>query len=177
MVGKTALDADGALLTAIRAAVGEQTKIVATIDWHANVSPAMLKATDALVGPQPARNSSLHGNPQLGAELLVRSIRGEVRLTQAAAWPPVVISNDRQARYESPVREACARLPQELAESHVLAGSVLLGFPYADVPHMGPSFVVITDNAPLLARRSAKNLADYVVEGRQSFQSSAVSVE
>src|SRR5262249_32715332 len=48
MVAENALDADGALLGMVRGAVGLRVPIVASLDLHANLSPAMLHAADAL---------------------------------------------------------------------------------------------------------------------------------
>lgn len=57
----------------------------------------------------------------------------------------------------APIVEETRRLEQN---PHVLAASFSGGYQYADVPQMGPSVVVVTDNDPELARKEAQRLAD-----------------
>jgi microcystin degradation protein MlrC len=57
----------------------------------------------------------------------------------------------------------------------VLSNSVLLGFPYADVPEMGTSFVVVTDNDPALAATLAHDWARLGWERRAEFQGTLLS--
>ena len=48
MVAEHLDDADGELLRRVRAAVGPAVPIVASLDFHANISPAMVATADAL---------------------------------------------------------------------------------------------------------------------------------
>jgi microcystin degradation protein MlrC len=48
----------------------------------------------------------------------------------------------------------------------ILAASLLPGFPYADVPQMGPSVLVVSDGDTDLARREADRLAGALWEAR-----------
>ena len=50
MVGTDELDPDGAMLEAIRAAVGSGCRVVATLDLHGNISTRMVESTDLIVG-------------------------------------------------------------------------------------------------------------------------------
>jgi microcystin degradation protein MlrC len=51
----------------------------------------------------------------------------------------------------------------------ILAACLLPGFAYADVPHMGPSVVVVSDGDAELARRSADELAADLWASREKF--------
>jgi microcystin degradation protein MlrC len=51
-----------------------------------------------------------------------------------------------------------------------------LGFPYADVPDMASSFLVVTDNDAILADRLLKELADYLVRNHQKFNGKKTSI-
>jgi microcystin degradation protein MlrC len=173
-VSETALDLDGAWMSSVRAAVGNDVPIVGLIGASGNLSPALLPATDALVAlppDQPKRKPLA-----LAAKLLVRAMRREVKLTQAAAFPAVVISSDKQHPDDPICQGLLACLDAELQAPRVLAGSVLFGNPYVDVPHLGPGVVFVTDDALLQAQQSARHLADFVVAQREAFQSDALSV-
>src|SRR5690606_10304258 len=64
-----------------------------------------------------------------------------------------------------------------LTQSGVLSNSILLGFPYADVPEMGASTIVVTDNDPELAQQCADRLAARMWENRESFLPSLVTID
>jgi microcystin degradation protein MlrC len=65
-----------------------------------------------------------------------------------------------------PLRSILAEARELEARPGVLAASVLPGFAYADVPQMGPSVVVVTDNDPALARREADRLGELLWQVR-----------
>src|SRR5439155_16959068 len=58
-----------------------------------------------------------------------------------------------------------------------LAVSLVLAFPYADVPEMGASTVVVTDGDEHLAQRMANELAEQWWHRRAEFVGRLVSVE
>jgi microcystin degradation protein MlrC len=111
------------------------------------------------------------------ASLLMRTVRGEVRPTQALALPPVSINIEKQLTAQAP----CKTMYDQAARLHdhdkVLAHSVALGFPYADVNEMGSGFVCVTDDAPALAQSLADEMAQWLLDHRQTFVAELVSVQ
>jgi microcystin degradation protein MlrC len=168
-VSESRPDMDGAWLRELRSRVGPQTPIVGTLDLHANLSDEMLQATDALVGYRTNPHLDQRQRGQEAARLIARMLRGEVHPTQAAATPPLAINIERQSTSTSPLRECYEALDDMLADKRVLANSLLLGFPYADVPEMGASVVVATNDDPDLARQLADEFAEYLVLRRNDF--------
>lgn len=162
-------DMDGHWLTEVRRRVGPKVPIVATIDPHANLSARMVFACDAIIPyrTNPHVDQRIRGLE--AASLLARTLRGEVRPTQAAAFPPVAINIACQHTEAPPSRDLIALADEQLKRPGVLANGVVLGFPYADVPEMGSSFVVVTNDDPALAQRLADELADYLVKNRRQF--------
>jgi microcystin degradation protein MlrC len=110
------------------------------------------------------------------ARLLARTLRGEVRPTTAAAFPPLVVNIEAQATAESPCRELAAVADDIRSRPGVLVVTVLLGFPYADVPEMGAALTVTTDGSPGLARRYAAELAGWWWGRREAFGGKLISV-
>jgi microcystin degradation protein MlrC len=64
-----------------------------------------------------------------------------------------------------------------LQQPGVLASSVVLGFPYADVAEFGSASIVVTDNDPALAQQLADQLADYLWQHRQQFVAELIGIE
>jgi microcystin degradation protein MlrC len=168
-VSEAERDADGHWLGLLRERVGPDVPVIATLDLHANLTPLMVDATTAIVayGNNPHTDQRQRGLE--AATLMARTLRREIRVTQAAAFPPIAINIESQLTSEPP----CLPLFQEarrLAElPGVLSTSILLGFPYADVPEMGSSVLVATENDLPLAKRLAGELAGYLWERREKF--------
>jgi microcystin degradation protein MlrC len=59
----------------------------------------------------------------------------------------------------------------------VLACSIAAGYQYADVPAMGPSIVVVTDNDPELARREAERLGQMMWDIRDQLKPEVLKAE
>ncbi len=129
----------------------------------------MLQATDALVGYRTNPHLDQRQRGQEAARLIARMLRDEVHPTQAAATPPLAINIERQSTSASPLRECYEALDDMLADRRVLSNSLLLGFPYADVPEMGASVIVTTNDDPDLARQLADEFAEYLMLRRNDF--------
>jgi microcystin degradation protein MlrC len=107
---------------------------------------------------------------------MARTLRGEVRPTMAARFPPLAVNIERQLTTASPCRELYAYADEQLRRPGVLSNSLLLGFPYADVPEMGAAAVAVTDNDAALAGRLAGELADYWWDHRHDFVGQLITV-
>jgi microcystin degradation protein MlrC len=176
-VAENAPDMDGSWLRELRSRVGPTMPIVGTLDLHANLTETMVRATDALLAYRTNPHLDQRERGQEAARLIARMIRGEVRPTQAAAYPPLVVNIDRQNTSESPCRDAYEALGDMRCDQRVLTASLLLGFPYADVREMGSSVLVVTDDEPDLARRLADDFAEYLRLRRQAFVGPLVGVD
>lgn len=171
-------DADGHWLSRLRQLAGGEVPIIGTLDLHANLSQPMVDAADALIGYRTNPHVDQRQRGIEAARLMARTLRGEVRPTQAAALPPVAINIERQLTSDSPCRELYAVADEMLrSDQRILSNSVLLGFPYADVAEMGSSVIVITDNDPDLARAEADRLAQEIIANREQFAGEFLGVE
>lgn len=176
-VSDAARDADGDWLSRLRTTVGPEVPIVGTFDAHANLSPAMVDSCTALIGYRTNPHLDQHARGVEAADLLVRTVRGEIAPTMHAAFPPLAINIERQLTSDPHLQPLYALADQQLAEPRVLSNSIVLGFPYADVAEMGSSVVVVTDNDPELAARLARELADELWSRRESFAGQFVDIE
>ncbi len=176
-VSEAIADVDGHWLTLLRQRFGPGFPIIGTLDPHGNLSPAMVEACDALIAYRTNPHLDQRQRGFDAAQLLARTLRGEVRPTMAAAFPPLAINIVCQATAEPPCRAMCELAERMLAQPGVLSNSLLLGFPYADVPEMGAATVVVTDGDAGLARRLADELAAAWWARREEFVPRLISVE
>ncbi len=169
-------DFDGHWLTMLRRRLDPVIPVVGTLDLHANLSPRTAAAAQAWLAYRSNPHTDQFQRGRDAAVLLARTLRREVRPVTAAAFPPLVVNIEAQATAESPCRDLAAAAEDVRQRPGVLAVSLLLGFPYADVPPMGAALTVTTDGDVALARRYAAELAGWWWERRAQFRGRLVSV-
>lgn len=163
-------DMDGFWVSRVRARFGPDFPIVVTLDPHGNVSQRLFDACTATICYRTNPHLDQYATGLNAARLLARTLRGEVKPTQALGIPRVQISIDRQLTDAEPCT-SLYRLASEIMERpKVLSASIMLGFPYSDVPQLGSTVWVITDNDPALARKYTDELTNYLVEHRHEFK-------
>ncbi|MFN7734424.1 MAG: M81 family metallopeptidase [Pirellula sp.] len=176
-VSETHRDADGAWLAHIRAIAGTKTPIVATLDAHANLSPAMVRACNAIIAYRTNPHLDQRERGEEAAKLLIDCVLGKKKPTMAAAYPPMVINIERQSTSEPHLREIYTVADRQKELPNVLSNSLLLGFPYADVHEMGAATIAITDGDKPQAQALADALADAIWENREAMIGDLIDVE
>ncbi len=169
-------DFDGYWLTELRKFAGAETPIIATLDPHANITPAMVSACNALIAYRTNPHIDQYQCGVHAAELLVRTLRGEVHPVVAAAYPPVAINIERQSPQVEPCRSLYAQSESLNAQPGVLTTSVILGFPYADVNEMGSALIVVTDKNRDCAQKLAEEWARTFYKRREDFVGKLIDV-
>jgi microcystin degradation protein MlrC len=152
-------DGDGEALRRLREAFGPRFPIVVTLDFHANLSEQMVRNSTAIVFYQTNPHVDQRQRGLHAASIMARTVRGEVRPTQAFAKPDtliVIACQNTSLEPLKPFMDAARELEQQPG---VLSANVQAGFPYADVHEMGPGVLVVTDNDPARAQREADRLA------------------
>jgi microcystin degradation protein MlrC len=167
MVADSHLDADGETLTRLRRALGPDFPIVVTLDLHGNISPRLTEQCQGTVAYRTNPHVDQRECGRRGASLLVRLLRGEVRPCQALAKPPVIVNIMVHDTSREPLKSFLDEARGLEHQPGILAVSLLPGFPYADVPQMGPSIIVVSDGDPALARREADRLAGRLWDARE----------
>lgn len=170
-------DADGHWLSLVRERVGDSLPIVGTIDPHANLSQQMVDAVDALIAYRSNPHLDQRDRGLEAANLLVRTLRGEIRPTMAATFPPMAISIEQQETGAPHLAPHYDFANEQLEQPGVLANSIVLGFPYADVAEMGSATIVVTDGDAALARTLADELAGRLWEHREELRGALLSVD
>jgi microcystin degradation protein MlrC len=167
MVAESYPDGDGEVLKRLRAALGPDFPIVVTFDLHGNLSQRRIDACNASVAYRTCPHIDQKECGHRAAALLHAMLRGRLRPSQALAKPPVIVNIMTHDTSEEPLRSFMDEARALEKQKGIASVSLLPGFPYADVPDMGPSVVVVTDNDPALARREADRLAGRLWEARE----------
>lgn len=169
-------DADGAWLALVRAAVGPDIPIIATLDPHGNLSPQMVDACNALIAyrSNPHLDQSQRGEE--AANLLIQSLLGKINPVMRASFPPLVINIERQLTTAEPLASIYKIADRQLQREGILGNSIFLGFPYSDVDKMGAATLAISDSDPQLAQAAADELAYTLWEQRSELKGVLVSV-
>jgi microcystin degradation protein MlrC len=159
--------ADTEVVRRVRAAVSPDTPIAVSLDFHANCDPRMSAYANAIVGYQTYPHVDQRQRGLLTAELLVRTIRGEIEPVTHIARRPMIANILGQATDREPMKGLMAAAREADRRPGVLSTSVMGGFYYADVPCMGPSVIAVADGDLQLAKSTAEGLADRMWDVRQ----------
>ncbi|MBN9517208.1 M81 family metallopeptidase [bacterium] len=160
MVTPTYPDADAEILRRLRAAVGPDVPIAASLDFHGNVSPQMAETANVLVGYQTYPHVDQRERGLLAAHLLVRAVKGEIKPVVHVVKPPMILNLLGQDTARAPMSGLIELARQAEAWPGVLSVSLMAGFPYADVPEMGPSVIVVADGDRSKSKAVGTELAD-----------------
>jgi microcystin degradation protein MlrC len=160
MVAESHPHADAEVVRRLRELLGPNFPIVVTHDFHANVSEEIVRHSTALVTYKENPHLDTRDRGIQAARIMAGIVHGRTHPVQAIVKPPMIYNIVYQQTNREPllpIVEESRRLEQN---PKILAASVSAGYQFADVPAMGPSVIVVTDNDPALAQREAQRLAD-----------------
>jgi microcystin degradation protein MlrC len=137
MVADHLADADGELLRRVRQLVGPDLPVVASLDYHANLSPLMTREASALVAYQTYPHVDMADCGARAARAM-HDLLGRPRPTRRLAQADFLIPLTSQATLVEPMQSlvmAAARAER----APLVAVCVTPGFPAADVADCGPA--------------------------------------
>lgn len=145
-----------------RQLLGPDIPIVASFDLHGNEDEAFLKwANMAFVTKRyPHYDAPLQG--ARSARALVRLARGTYRATTATRRPGIITPTVMQWTGRSPYMDIMERARRWEAREKDTFVSVFFGFPWADVPDVGATVHVMTNNNQVLADHIAEDMSAYM---------------
>ena len=159
---------DTFVLQALRQALGPALPIVVTLDFHANCTEQMAQLANAALFYQTNPHTDMRSKGIEAGRLLYRIVGGEVRPTMSLCRPPMIVPINHQQTAAEPLRELLAAARHAERRQDVLSVSLSPGFPYADVPAMGPTVLAVTDANPALADDIASELAQRLWQARKA---------
>ncbi len=152
----------------VRAVVG-RIPIYVTLDLHANEDHELTDVADAvfIIKRYPHYDAALQGERAL--RVMLRQIRGTYKPTMTTRKPGVLTPSVFQGTGTSPSMEIMerARIWEERTKDVYV--SVAYGFAYADVPDIGATVMVLTNNNQPLADRIAQDMSEFIWRKREDF--------
>ncbi|MDO9436524.1 M81 family metallopeptidase [Hydrogenophaga sp.] len=169
MVTESLDDAEGDMLRRTRTIVGPRVPIVVSLDYHANISLAMVQLTDGMV---VFRTYPHVDRPETGARaarILARLLREGLPSGRALRKTPFLLPIDFQCTLVEPSRSIVEWTPcADSAWSDVINASYAAGFPPSDTSACGPA-VVVHARTQEQADRVADAYLDFVLQRETAF--------
>lgn len=161
MVAEHLEDGEGELLRRIRALVGAELPIVASLDLHANVTEAMVRHSSALVAYRTYPHIDMAETGARAAALLGKLLRRRKPLAKAFRKLPYLIPLTCQCTLIEPAKSLYA-LAGELERGTVAGVSFATGFPLADIRECGPAVLAYATSDEAAARAADRLLGECV---------------
>ena len=159
MVAEHLEDGEGELIGRLRKALGPELPIFVSLDFHANVTPAMVKGANVLVAYRTYPHIDMAETGMRTASLLGRALKnpGLIR-AKAYRQVPYLMSLPWQCTLIEPAQsiQSAAAAAERGA---VASASVPLGFPLADIRDSGATVLAYASDA-----RSAEGAADALLK-------------
>jgi microcystin degradation protein MlrC len=168
-------DGEGDLLAAVRAAVGP-LPIAVTLDFHANVTRAMVETATLLHGYKTYPHVDMDARGREATARLADVVAGRIRPTVAYRQPPMLPPIAGQLTTRGPMRRLYDLADAMERRPGVVSVSVFAGFPLADIHDAGLSVYVVTDRDQALADTLADELAAAAWAMRREFLHTALPV-
>src|SRR5215472_9097727 len=167
MVTESLEDGEGQFLKRLRA-IDPRTPIAVSLDMHANLYDEIIANATVVTGYRTYPHIDTYETARLAGEILLRTIRGEVKPVMAWGNVPMLPHVMRQGTDDHPNKELQHRCAAMTAEG-ALAASLFTGFPHADITNAGLSAVVVTNGDRKLAEELRDELLDRAWVERESF--------
>ena len=170
-------DLDGDYFSAIRDVVGPTIPIVAELDFHANLSDAMVEAVDVLVGYRTNPHIDQYDRALESLSILRRLIGGEQVSVAYERLPLITAQIAQLTASGEPLGEMMAAAEQEMESDRVANITLLPGFSFGDTEYNGFSVIVTTWNDPAAAETICGKFAAMAWAMRNRFVRSGISIE
>ncbi len=173
-------DPDGDMFALVREIVGPSVAIIATLDLHANVSEAMMQATDMMIGYRTNPHVDMLERGEEAARAMLEMFSG-VRPEKYRVRLPLVAPSVTQLTAEGHPYGDLIRLGQTRVDPPGGAGvmnvTILSGFAFGDTPKNGMTVITHTRGDANLARRVTLELAEAGWADRERYRPNMISLE
>lgn len=168
-------DPDGVLLAAVRALVGPEVPVIATLDLHANVSRRMVDEADVLIAYRTNPHVDMIERG-MDAAFAMRAMLGGMRpkpaFVKLPMITPAVAMNTDQGPYADIIAYGQSRI-----DHTILDVSVVANFSLGDTPKNGLSVIVTAKGDKARAEAVAIDVATRLWEMRERFRITLTPLE
>ncbi|MEV0405624.1 M81 family metallopeptidase [Actinoallomurus sp. NPDC050550] len=166
VTGRT--DAEAGLAAAVRAAVGPETLISASMDLHGNVSRELASTVDLITCYRMAPHEDAWESRERAARNLVTRLREGGRPLKAWVQVPVLLPGEKTSTRIEPAKSLYARVPEVEAMPGMLDAAIWVGYAWADEPRCRAAVVVTGDDETTVTEQ-ARGLAEAYWNARADF--------
>jgi len=168
-------DADAEILARVRALIGADIPLVASLDLHANVSQKMIDHADILIAYRTYPHVDMAATGARAFDWIARRLAGQPRPSSAWLRVSYLIPLCWQCTETTPAQGLYALLNETTAQA-ANALSFAMGFPAADVEKCGPSVWAYAASAQA-AQTAAQNLLTAVNAAEAGFSGEIVDAQ
>lgn len=176
-------DPDATFLRAVRSAVGDDVPVVVVLDFHANLSSAMVGLSDVVVAYRTNPHVDIEERLVEAADHVVHLLDHPGTVRAYCSLPMVLPQIALNTTAGEPLHEVMSRA-DELSAAPLLNISVMGGFSLSDVPDCGLSVCVTADastaddvaDATRRATAACRELAALVWQLRPRYRLAATSL-
>jgi microcystin degradation protein MlrC len=162
-------DAEADLATRVRAELGPEVLVSASMDLHGNVSRELGTAVDLITCYRMAPHEDAMESRERAARNLVERIKsGLGRPGKAWVQVPVLLPGEKTSTRIEPAASIYQRVAEIADEPGVLDAAVWVGYAWADEPRCRAAVVVTGDDLDLITER-ATELAQSYWQARSQF--------
>jgi microcystin degradation protein MlrC len=173
MVAEHIDDADGEVLARVRSVIGPDVLLVASLDFHANVSARMVEQADGLVSFRSYPHVDMTETGVRAAALLHDLLKQRAPAKWHGALP-FLMPLTTQCTLIEPLRSLMEHA-RNLERAQVMSLCLTPGFPAADVPECGPAVFGYGRDADALAR-ATRELFGMTLEREHEFALDLIDV-
>lgn len=152
-----------------REVVGPDVPIAATFDLHGNEDAEFLKWADGMFVTKRYPHYDAYRQGQRAARFLRQVMRGNYRPTSAVRRPPILTATVVQWTGQAPMMDVMERARRWEDREPDAIVNIFLGFPWSDVPDVGTSIHVTTDDDQELAEEIADDMAEFIWRVRKDW--------
>ena len=176
MVTQSLDDGEGELLRRIRA-VDAEVPIGVALDFHTNLTPAMVENADVITGYRTYPHIDMYETGERCLKSVLRMLAGEARPRMMWGTLPIISATIRHSPSQEPMKTPMDMAIAAEASGQVLNASLFGGFPFADIPHVSLSSVVVHDGDPNVATELQTAMLSSAWQNRAGFRFQAEPLE
>jgi microcystin degradation protein MlrC len=171
MVVEGVPDAEGDILTRVRALIGPEKPLVATLDYHATLTDQMVEQADGLFGYNTYPHIDGWDRAVEAAAFVKAMLAGEIKPTSAVVRPDMAPGVVPARTGWGPIKELMEKAFEYEKVPGVINVSVYGGFVYSDIHDAGLAFLATTDANPAQAAEIVNELSAAAWAMRHEFVS------
>jgi len=143
--------------------------IIITLDLHANVDHELSDAASGVLIIKRYPHYDAYKQGERAGRLMMNALDGDYHPVMSTRKPGIITPSVYQGTGVSPAMEIMERARRWEDREPGSYVSVAFGFAYADVPDVGATIMVITNNDQELADKISNDMNDYVWRMREAF--------